>query len=248
MPSNFVALPSLLPLELLSYILAHQTYPTTLIICQTRKDFTESLLCDLSPNTHNQFASQTCHHSTHDPSAQSQTSSTFSFLTPTLHHVASSRHTNLVFIPTVSHLRAYLAVFPAITEHSAPPDNWLTGIPGETPLLVLYGLIDLHHDTNEWSAQGLGNTLAGLVEAGHRSSRKVIILEKWSGDVFDDVKNDTNMDLNDISRCSIWNIRVPMLNMNVKNSGLHSEDVYLNERTTEIGRILARWFKFSTHK
>jgi hypothetical protein len=45
-------------------------------------------------------------------------------------------------------------------------------------------------------------------------------------------------------RRRVWEERVPMLNGSVRRAGLESEDGGWSGRTVEVGRILARWFKF----
>ena len=109
------------------------------------------------------------------------------------------------------------------------------------PLLVVYGLLELHRDTIEWSAQGLGNSAAGLVEAGWRTGRKVVILEERG---MDDGLSDIGEGKRRNNRPNVWEEGVPMLNGSVRRAGLESEDGGWSGRTVEAGRILARWFKF----
>jgi len=42
----------------------------------------------------------------------------------------------------------------------------------------------------------------------------------------------------------VWEERVPMLNGSARRAGLESEEGGWSGRTVEVGRILARWFKF----
>ena len=115
-------------------------------------------------------------------------------------------------------------------------------------MLVVYGLVELHRDTSEWSAQGLGNTLAGLVEAGWRSGRGVVVLEerKVGGEdhhpIGDPGEGDETGERMRIK--TGWNEGVPMLNGSVRRAGMESEDAGWSGRTVEVGRILSRWFKF----
>lgn len=46
------------------------------------------------------------------------------------------------------------------------------------------------------------------------------------------------------ARYKIWEERMPMLNGSVRRAGLESEEGGWSGRTVEVGRILARWFKF----
>jgi hypothetical protein len=163
-------------------------------------------------------------------------------LVPTLHQIAISRHINLVFVPTVSHLRAYLAVFSSTEAEIQAPLEKKFDKPGtKLPFLVVYGLLELHRDTSEWSAQGLGNSIAGLVEAGWRTGRKVVVLEERGKD---ECLSDLEVEEGRKNRVKVWEEGVPMLNGSVRQAGPESEDGGWSGRTVEVGRILARWFKF----
>ncbi len=127
----------------------------------------------------------------------------------------------------------------------SPPEQKFDKPGKKTPLLVVYGLLELHRDTSEWSAQGLGNSIAGLVEAGWRTRRQVVLLEERCMD--DGSKNaggDVELEEKRKSGVKVWEERVPMLNGSVRRAGLESEDGGWSGRTVEVGRILARWFKF----
>jgi hypothetical protein len=126
-----------------------------------------------------------------------------------------------------------------------PPEKKFDKPGRKTPLLVVYGLLELHRDTSEWSAQGLGNSVAGLVEAGWRAGRKVVLLEeRGMGDDLRDGDGNVGAEERRKGRRRVWEERVPMLNGSVRRAGLESEDGGWSGRTVEVGRILARWFKF----
>lgn len=99
------------------------------------------------------------------------------------------------------------------------------------PLLVVYGLVELHRDTSEWSAQGLGNSVAGLVEAGWRGRWEVVVIEE-------------RKDEEEEERSKVWEQRVPILSGSVRRAGMENEDGGWSGRTVEVGRILGRWFRF----
>lgn len=126
-----------------------------------------------------------------------------------------------------------------------PPEKKFDKPGRKTPLLVVYGLLELHRDTSEWSAQGLGNSVAGLVEAGWRTGRKVVLLEeRGMGDDLGDGDGNVGTEERRKGRGRVWEERVPMLNGSVRRAGLESEDGGWSGRTVEVGRILARWFRF----
>ena len=173
-------------------------------------------------------------------------------LIPTLRQIATSRTIQLVFIPTVSHLRAYLAVFPSSNNANADPREGFDEKAKKSALLVVYGLVELHRDTSEWSAQGLGNSIAGLVEAGWMGQREVIVIEEGRVDQDDDFeleplgieREETRMR----DKSKVWQQRVPMLNGSVRRAGMESEDAGWSGRTVDVGRILGRWFRFKEGK
>ncbi|POS88301.1 hypothetical protein EPUL_000096 [Erysiphe pulchra] len=255
------ALPSLSPSELLIYLLERQTFSTTLIICQKREDFISSLVSEilLAPR-HQELPKDNDLNKTFSWFSTEESSQNEDFerrnllLIPTLHQVAISRHIHVVFVPTVTHLRAYLATFPSEMEAKSTslidPGRNLTDIDSSSrnPFLFVYGLVNLHRDTCEWSAQGLSNTIAGLIEAGGRSCKKVVVVEKWRREnVIKDSGDKLNADSGDTSRCSVWASRVPILHTSANYMGPHFEEQPWGGRTTEIGRILARWFRFGAY-
>ncbi len=254
------ALPPALPSELLEYILQYQVHPTTLLICQPRAIFLASLLqcvphilpkphkparppegsAHADADTEHEIAVNIDEVGDEDPPKRHP------LLIPTLHQIATSRQVNLVFTPTLSHLRAYLAVYP-LGQKEAAPAQVLERKGNKPPLLVVYGLLECHRHTSEWSAQGLGNSLSGLVDAGFRSGKGVVLFEEFSEDMDVDQEEDEDgyeMNVRKKYAKSIWEERVPILNGSVRKAGFDSEDLGWSGRTIEVGRVLARWFKF----
>ncbi|KAE8448600.1 hypothetical protein EG329_009025 [Mollisiaceae sp. DMI_Dod_QoI] len=252
-----LALTPALPSELLTYVLAHQVYPTTLIICQSRNTFLATLLSTIPQPIH-QISRQTAHainpHRHPEPQDDDSLppeSQRHPLLIPTLHQITASRQIKLVFIPTVSHLRAYLSVFPSQVDEEGdgrPPELKVDKLGKNAALLIVYGLVDLHRDTSEWSAQGVGNSVAGLVEAGCKGERRIVVIEerKKEGDAGVDVAHGAEESDQPTRKpgWKVWGQRVPMLNGSVRRPGFESEDSAWSGRTIEVGRIFARWFKF----
>lgn len=246
------ALPPALPSELLEYVLSHQTYPTTLIICQPRASFLTSL----------NSVDITSPQRPEPPLAQDESEGPppeepprrHNLLIPTLHQIATSRHINLVFIPTLSHLRAYLTAFPPPAS-DPPPEQKFDKLGRQVPLLVVYGLVELHRDTSEWSAQGLSNSVSNLVEAGWRSEKGVVVTEdrgldeEYYGAMLEGEEEEAEIEGSVEERkrkqvCRVWEQKVPILNGSVRRAGLDSEDGAWSGRTVEVGRIFGRWFRF----
>jgi len=243
-----LALPSAIPSELLTYILTHQSYPTTLIICKPRAAFLSSLQRCLPTTVQRQSPPPPAPEDPYNSSSELEYEEEglerelekerekeqvlrHPLLLPTLHQIATARHINLVFIPTLSHLRAYVTVFNSKRVGvGAPPEKQFDRPGKKSPLLVVYGLIELHRDTSEWSAQGLGSSVAAVLEAGFRGGRGVVVLEEKANE--------------DNGGGKAWEERMPMLNGSVRRAGMESEDGGWSGRTIEVGRVLARWFRF----
>ncbi|KAI0103685.1 hypothetical protein GGR51DRAFT_249247 [Nemania sp. FL0031] len=237
MPIPILLSPAL-PSELLSYILDHHIYPTTLIICSSQDEFLASIIEDLRKQSHkntrniNQGEPQESEPSHSQYSEEEEdTEVKHSLLSSPLYQVATSRHVRVIYVPTVTHLRAYLSVFsPAESRVPIPPNYTLTG-DNRAPHIILYGFLKLHRDTSEWSAQGLSNTTSTLVELVHRLSWDATLIEPRIGSC------DTALE-------ELLRETVPILNGGARSLGLGSEDGAWTGRTVEIGRILGRWCRF----
>jgi hypothetical protein len=224
-----------LPSELLSYILNHHAYPTTLVICSSRADFFAALVQDIrrqssgtAPDTDPQDGEQS--HPVPVPAEEGKEVK-HALLSSPLYQVATSRHIRIVYVPTVTHLRAYLSVFsPEESRVPAPPATCIV-TSQIRPHILLYGFLELHRDTSEWSAQGLSNTTSTLVELAHRLSWQALVVEPKSGPrgtPLERVLRDT----------------VPILSGGARRLGPDSEDGAWTGRTVEVGRVLGRWFRF----
>ena len=89
--------------------------------------------------------------------------------------------------------------------------------------MVMYGLLGLHRDGSEWSAQGISNSLAALVECAAREAFRPVIVEPKG------VAGHEELD-------QILAEKVPLL------SEASMRDGAWTERTVELGRVLGRWF------
>ncbi|KAI1432212.1 hypothetical protein GGR50DRAFT_621632 [Xylaria sp. CBS 124048] len=245
--TNLVFLSPALPAELLSYILNHHVYPTTLIICSSKSEFLESIVQDIRQQPNESTDGEQSHH--YDPKVTSQRIDkedtrviNQEVLSSPLYQVATSRHIRVVYVPTVTHLRAYLSVFSPDDSHVPappplpPPTSGAAGAVSDTPQqhIILYGFLELHRDTSEWSVQGLSNTTSALVELTHRLSWQTLLVEPRHGP-----HSSGTSPLDEILRET-----VPILSGGVRRLGLHSEDGAWTGRTVEIGRVLSRWFSF----
>ncbi|KAG6004068.1 hypothetical protein E4U21_001413 [Claviceps maximensis] len=163
--------PSELISDILSYALDALGPPTTIIIGWSKEQFLAALTQDVRQQQQQQQQSPPHHQ---HPLLRN----------PSLAQIASARHITMVFVPTVCHLRAYLATWTSPPQPAA--EKRQLGVSGAAgigvivrpPLLMVYGLLDLHrHDGTEWSAQGLGISAAVLVEAAWRNGFRAVMLE-----------------------------------------------------------------------
>ncbi|KAI8632452.1 hypothetical protein F5Y19DRAFT_364431 [Xylariaceae sp. FL1651] len=225
-----------LPSELLSYILNNHVYPTTLIICYSRAEFLATVVEDIQKQSRESVQdSDKLELHEGGPSQQAPRKESRDvehiLLSSPLYQVAISRHIRMVYIPTVTHLRAYLSVFsPDESLVTAPPPAF-TGAKHRKPHLLLYGFLELHRDTSEWSAQGLSNTTAALIEVAHRLSWQALVIEPRGGERGTPLENALRE-------------TVPILSGGARRLGLDSDEGAWTGRTVEVGRILSRWFSF----
>ena len=271
-------LPPALPSDLLHFIIDRCSYPTTLIVCSNRAEFLAHLTQDTKQQQQKQqqqantstSSGGTTHAGAHPASP---TIIKHPLAAAPLSQVAVTRHIRTVFVPTVTHLRAFLSVFSsphddatskvspppaaaaaaAAAAHAAhPAGNTTTGgapPPPKQPLLIVYDLVALHRDTSEWSVQGLGSSVAALVEAGRRAGLGVVVVEGMScreGEA-------------ELSRglCGLLGEKVPVLSgserkvarlLGARGGGGNGEGSGSvsgwAERTVGVGRVLGRWFEF----
>lgn len=226
-----VLLPAQSPSDFLSYALKHSSpaRATTLLICSSRQVFLDSLKAAVrdAPDHH--------------------------LLHATLQQIASSKSISVAYLPTISHLRAYLAVLPE-------PELGIFAKEGtRKPLLLVYGILGLHRHTSEWSAQGLGITMASLVESGSRCGYAIFICEEdmVSQDldtmeavaVNDEGALDDNDELQRRLRqrkTNHWREEMPMLNGSIRRMVAGGDEMIgWAGRTVEVGRVLQRWCVFS---
>lgn len=211
-----IALASPRLVELIKYIIKAHTIPSTLIICTSR----ESFLGNLQAHFH-----------------RSDSASLHPLLVPTIHLLAATRTIRLAFIPTLGHLRAYLATFQSTLETATHSSRYQSLGPS-SPMLFIFGLVALHHSTNEYSAQGLSRSLALAVEAANNTDGRLVLVEHSKEDENGGLNND--IEENHIQK-EPWSDQVPLLNESIRLGG---EDRVWSGRTVEIGRIVGRWCKF----
>ncbi|KAL1872800.1 hypothetical protein VTK73DRAFT_1271 [Phialemonium thermophilum] len=239
-----------LPSHLLAYVLATCTYPTTLIICSTRESFVSCLVDDfkhrgrsnngLQPEREQESPLISGDGDKLLPGVANDVPDVAqSLLSSTLSQVAIAKHIRLVFVPTVSHLRVSLSHFSATSsEVSAPPSNFSRpSVPDprlQTPFLIVFGFLELHRNTSEWSAQGISNTAAALVDAAVSAEMKICVIEPALGD-----SDRSTLD-------TVIGEAVPVLSRSALRAVSELDEARWTGRTVEIRQVLGRWFRFRT--
>lgn len=115
----------------------------------------------------------------------------------------------------------------------------------------MYGVVGLHRDTSEWSAQALGNTLAAVVEAGYRNNQNLVVFEERvvgdEPDYFNGDEEITEEEVRAARRREMvkgWEEEVPMLNGGTWKGKTGESEGGWSGRPVEVGRIIGRWFQF----
>jgi hypothetical protein len=222
MASQPIVLSPATPSELLSYIISYHRYPTTLIVGSSKSEFHASLIEDIAHH----LTIKDEQHQEDGLKDSTTTSASHGLLKAPLYQIAISRHIRILFAPTVTHLRAYLSVFtPNDSPISAPPNHKPNSC---APLLLIYGLLALHRDASEWSAQGIGNSAALLVDAASRNAFRAAIVEPKGVAGHEDLEH----------------IGGELLSL--LNGTMRRDDGSWSGRNVSIKQVLNRWFEFET--
>ncbi|KAL9583023.1 MAG: hypothetical protein Q9212_002950 [Teloschistes hypoglaucus] len=201
--------------DIIEYVLQNHVAPTTMIVCSSREQFLEKVQMSIKK----QESSDCMPHP---------------LLLPTIHQLATSRTVNIAFVPTLPHLRAYLSSFTA--EEGLQRDPAVLAKSGSrVSLLAVYGVLNLHHCTTEYSVQGLSRSLALAVEAADACRMQLVLVEDPG-----DWEIETS-ELNDEAEArparDVWKEQVPILNSSIALS----DDRAWAGRTVDIGAIVRKW-------
>lgn len=147
-------------------------------------------------------------------------------LSPTLHLLNTSQHINLVFCPSITVLRGYLS---SCVSSSQPQ-------PAKCGRMIVLNLLALHHDTSEFTLQGLSQTFATAVSAAHRTRRPLQLVECKDA-----------VDPSNPNRGSaLWDAEVRLLSGAVK-VGEAAAAANWGQRSVSVRRIVSRWFELQAH-
>lgn len=238
MPLTPLILSPALPSELLTYIVRYHEYPTTLIVCSSQAEFLDSLLADA------QKSLSTAADGSHVPGLSS-------LLSSPVYQVAIARHIRMIFVPTVSHLRACLSVFTTKDSKVPPPPPVTNSRQARTrPLLLVFSFLALHRDTSEWSAQGISSTATTLVEAARRVGFRAVMVDsprlvmQTGEDADAQGAGDDDGPVGDDTQQTILSEEVPVLSASARRAGTDLDDADWTGRTVTLARVLGRWFRY----
>lgn len=230
-----VAIRFMSSIEIIDCILKQYNFTITVIVCASRSAF----LADLQDELHST-------HSTllQKPHERSDHLAPHTLLSPTLRLLAASRMVHLAFIPTLPHLRAYLAALKAPTNPSGA-SRQCHQPNSRRAMLVILSLVDLHRSTSEYSAQGISRTLAIAVEAARLAGLKLVLGERYMEDDNEDIDgvNDGATGAVNTAQQKPWTEQIPILSGSVRfgnGEGLRAG------RAVNVGKVLGRWCRFVT--
>ena len=241
-----LALPPLLCTTFLEYILRHHQAPSILMICLTREAFIEEVTFSLQQAVHPENDVSTSQTSDDARSEGDMSNCETSeevkmclhpLLSNTIHVVAYSHSIHLVFVPTLPHLRAHLSTL-ACDLDQEPAYLSTNSSSSRAPFLAIWGLVGLHRETAEYSAQGLSSTLAAAVDAASYSKRRLILAEPHRIGSANDFQSE---DALEAIHHDTWKEQVPLLSGSILFGG---EERIWAGKTIAMGRVFAEWCRF----
>ncbi|KJR80188.1 uncharacterized protein SPSK_05428 [Sporothrix schenckii 1099-18] len=204
MGSPVVVVPPVRPTALLAHVLAHCAHPTTLIVCSSSTDFVRRCVDDACKEDDGDGGGDGVLH------------------TASLLQVAVARHIRVAFVPTVAHLRGFLAALDlAASRVTAPPAADTLVSSGGAPPPARRG----DHALVVASA-------AVLVEAGWRTGLDVLVVDGGRPQM-EGTETTGSTD--------VWDEKMPVLSTGPRRQ-LQKAGYPL--RTERVKAVLARWFAF----
>lgn len=222
-----LALPAMNCHAMIEYVLQNHEAPTTIVICSNREAFLEDL--ELSLRADNVNGNNAEH---------GRLDSLHPLLIPTIHQLASSSTIKLAFVPSLTHLRAYLACY-SPAESLTPMSTSHPRMDTQVPMLAIYGLLTHHRDTTEHSVQGLSRTLSNAAEAANAWGMRLTLVEPprdaQPPSAEPAMESETNLPL------SPWSEQVSLLNTTFASTN----GTTWAGRMVSIGAIVAKWCRIA---
>nr|POE72367.1 hypothetical protein CFP56_12240 [Quercus suber] len=164
-----------------------------------------------------------------------------------LRQIATTNNIRIIFCQDITHLRAFLAIYPA-QERDMWKATKKVGIErGEHRILAIINPVSLHLHTSGFSAQGLNRTLALAVEAAHLTKMQLLIAEcTMTANQTENslIPHDLDVPAHRATPESPWDQEVSILNVTTKSFGT-GERGWVG-RTVKLRRVAERWCTFRT--
>ncbi|OJD26899.1 hypothetical protein ACJ73_01710 [Blastomyces percursus] len=210
--------------DLVEHLLARDAPATILIVCSTRDAFLQQLCASGMPTesgTEQPLSSQNGRDMDYHISSGCRFYNTIGL-------IAQSKRVTLAFCPSLGHFRAYISVF---RRRQLPPPQQQHGRFSyrSRPVLAVLGLIALHYDTREFSAQGIAKNLALTVEIAAREGVNLTLCEC------------VVVGRENASGGRLWDAEVPLLGGQTPVTG--TENAHTG-RTVKVNQVARRWFYF----
>ena len=189
---------------------------STIVICSSREAFLDSLL-----------------RSTQCPT---KTPPRSDILEPTVELIDRASSIKVVFCTTLQHLRVFLSTYTTVTKPDSSNSLRMTKPDEKVPALALLNVINLHRETSEFSAQGIGRTFAAAIEAALYSRRQLVICECSPKYAFENESE---------GQFDIWEEQIQIMNDTYRTS--QSAEAPWMTSTITIRRIIARWCSFKSY-
>ncbi|EQL32762.1 hypothetical protein RJZ56_003898 [Blastomyces dermatitidis] len=210
--------------DLVEHLLARDAPATTLIVCSTRDAFLQQLCAAV---TSTEQGTEQPPSPQDDHGMDYHISSNCRFYN-TIGLIAQSKKVTLAFCPSLEHFRAYISVFRRRRLPSPQQEHGRLSYRSR-PVLAVLGLIALHYDTKEFSAQGIAKNLALTVEIAAREGFNLTLCEC------------VVVGRENASGGRLWDAEVPLLSGQTLVAGTESAHT---GRTVKVNQVARRWFYF----
>ncbi|OAX80756.1 hypothetical protein ACJ72_04908 [Emergomyces africanus] len=214
--------------DFVEYLQRGDAPATMLIVCSTRDAFLQQICASASIAPTEPGDEQPPHSSRDDNESNMHTCSSRRFYN-TIGLIAQSNRVTLAFCPSLEHFRAYISSFCRHRLMSLKQDDDDLHY-GGGPLLAILGLLALHYDTREFSAQGIGKNLALTVEVAARESVNLTLCECIV------------VGREYASGGSLWEADVPLLSGQARGT-TGGENAHTG-RSVKVKQVAQRWFYF----
>lgn len=158
-----------------NWLLHQASHPTLVIVCSDKHTFIEQLEASsaasarsdvsASGGTGQEDAEAAAQHGSDEDGYRGY--GPHPLLTPTLLNISKSRNVKLAFVSSMPALMAYLTVLPHKQVGNGPARG----------TLVLLGTLALHKESGSCSAQGLGRTVALVIQTAWKLGKKLVLVE-----------------------------------------------------------------------